>query len=124
MANDDSYQPIKCPSCGQYISNQADSCRFCKAAISEDMKAKALELELEENRKFRLKSHKMFVYSGLGTIALGVFLLLLSLFTIFFTNEGRFFLWSPILVILGVAQMMYGSFGMFEERKRKNKLND
>ncbi len=121
MANDDSYQPLKCPSCGQYISNQVNSCRFCNALITDELKAQALKEEFEENRKYRLKSHKMFVYSGLGTMALGILLLLVSLFTIFFTNGGRFFIWSPVLIILGVAQMVYGSFGMFEERKQKVK---
>jgi hypothetical protein len=119
MANDDSYQPIKCPSCGQYISNQVNSCRFCNGIITDEMKAQAIDLELEDNRKFRLKSHKMFVFSGLGTLGLGLLLLLVSLYTMFFTNDGRFFLWSPVLMILGVGQMMYGSFGMFEERKKK-----
>ena len=122
MANDDSYQAFKCPACSQYISNQVNICRFCNTLITDDMKAKGVKLELEENRQFRLKSHKMFVYSGLGTLALGAVFLIFSLATIFFTNEGRFFVWSPILIVLGIAQMMYGSFGMLEERKRK-KIN-
>ena len=119
MANDDSYQAFKCPSCGQFISNQVDICRFCNAVITDDMKAKAIEQELEETRKFSFDSNKKFVYSGLATMAIGAILLLFSLYTMFFTNEGRFFIWSPILILFGLAQMMYGSFGMFEERKRK-----
>ena len=121
MANDDSYQPIKCPSCGQYISNQVNSCRFCSALLTDEMKSRAVELELDDNRKYRLKSHKMFVFSGFGTLGLGLLLLFISFYTMFFTNEGRFFLWSPILIVLGVAQMIWGSFGMLEERKTKKK---
>lgn len=119
MANDDSYQAFKCPSCGQFISNQVDNCRFCNVIITDEMKEKAIVSELEETRKFNFNSHKKFLYSGLGTLALGLCLLIVSLISIFFTNEGRFFIWSPILIILGVAQMMYGSFEMFQERKRK-----
>lgn len=119
MANDDSYKAIRCPSCGQFISNLVDNCRFCNTFITDDMKAKAIKSELEETRKFSFDSHKKFVYSGLGTLAVGVALLVFSLFTMFSTNEGRFFIWSPILIVLGIAQTMYGSFGMFEERKRK-----
>lgn len=119
MANGDSYQSFKCPSCGQFISNQVDKCRFCNTLLTADMKAKAIENEFEESRKFSFDSHKKFLYSGLGTLALGIILLFVSLYTMFFTNEGRFFIWSPILIILGIGQMMYGSFGMFEERKRR-----
>ncbi len=118
MANDD-YQAFKCPSCKQYISNRVDTCRFCDAVITDEMKEKAIEEELEENRQFQLKSHKLFLYSGLGTMGFGLLLLIASLASIFFTDEGRFFIWSPILIVLGVAQMIYASVGMFEERKRK-----
>jgi hypothetical protein len=118
MANDP-YQSFKCPTCNQYISNQVERCRFCNTLITDEMKAKAIDNESEESRKFSFDSHKKFLYSGLGTLAFGLFLLLVSFYTMFFTNEGRFFIWSPILIILGIAQMMYGSFGMFEERKRK-----
>ena len=118
MANDE-YQAFKCPSCRQYISNQVDSCRFCNAIITDEMKLKAVEEELEDNRQFQLKSHKTFLYTGLGTLGLGLLLLFVSLATIIFTDEGRFFIWSPILIVLGIAQMIYASVGMVEERKRK-----
>jgi hypothetical protein len=119
MANDDSYQAIKCPSCSKYISNQVNTCRFCSTLLTDEMKTQAIEAEQEESRQHRLKSNKTFLYVGIGIFALGTLLLLVSIGSILFTPEGRFFIWSPFIMVFGLGQIIYGLFGVFEERKRK-----
>ncbi len=119
MANNDTYQSFKCPSCRQYISNQVDSCRFCFVPLSDEIKEQSIEQELDESRRYRFKSNKTIFYTGIGIFALGAFFLLGSLASIFLTGEGRFFIWSPIVALFGLGQIIIGSLGMLEERKRK-----
>lgn len=113
-----SYEVFQCPKCHQYISTKYDVCRFCSLPLTEEIKVQAIGKEEEGSRQHRINSHKTFLYTGLATFGLGVFLLLFSVTTILFTREGRFFIWSPVLIVLGLGQIYMGYSDMRREKKK------
>jgi hypothetical protein len=117
MSSDDSYSVFQCPNCQKYVSNKADACRFCGFPLSDQVKAKAIEKESDDNRQFRRKGHKAMLYTGLGVFVLGLFLSAASYTTIFVTGQGFYFPWSPVIALVGLGQILYGFLGMREERK-------
>lgn len=119
MGNWDSPQVFQCPNCQQYISTKYDACRFCSLVLTDEVKAKAVEKEEDGNRQYRYDNYKKVFYVGIGVFAFGAFLLMVSIGSILFTPEGRFFVWSPIITLVGVFQMIGALFGMRDERKKK-----
>jgi hypothetical protein len=111
------YQVFRCPNCQQFISTKVDKCRFCSINVTDEIKLKGIEEQENEDKAHRVKDHKNWLYSGIGVFALGLFLFGYSLFTIYFTNHGRFFIWSPILVLVGLGQILYSIFDIYNEKK-------
>ena len=114
----DERKVFRCPNCTQFISTAVDTCRFCSIPITDEIKRKGVSAQEGEDRGFRVKVQTKFLYVGIGVFALGLFLLGISIFSILFTNEGRFFIWSPILILVGLGQIVYGLIGIYEEKKK------
>jgi uncharacterized membrane protein YvbJ len=103
---------LLCPNCKKYISSDATSCRFCGMEIDEDLMQHGVAQETEEIRKTNFAFHRNFMVSGFAFLAIGVSLLAQVIVT------GRFFFYSPVLVLLGLGQVIYGGIGMYGERKK------
>ena len=115
--NEDEIKVFRCPNCKQFISNKSDKCRFCSFEITEEIKHRESELQQAEDKGFRINTNKNILYVGLGIFALGLSLLSFSLVTIFSTGQGRFFIWSPIITLVGLGQIIYGLYGIYQEKK-------
>ncbi|CAN5225399.1 hypothetical protein BH10ACI1_BH10ACI1_24930 [soil metagenome] len=113
------YQVFQCPNCQQFISTRNNSCRFCSLPLTNEIKLQGIEVAAENNRKFRFKNSKIWFYSGIGVFGLGILLLAFSILSVN-AGEGRLFIWSPIITLIGLGQMINGIIGMRDERK-KNK---
>ena len=118
MSVGESYPVFQCPKCRQYISTKYDECRFCNFPLSDEIKAQAIAIEVDGNRQYRLKMSKGVLYAGLGILALGLLLSLTSIYSIFIAGEGVYFLWSPIIVLAGLGQILIGLNGIRVERKK------
>lgn len=114
---DEERKVFRCPNCKQFISNQVDKCRFCSTHITDEMKFESVKLQENEDKGFRVKTQKIWLYTGVGVFALGLILLGVSLYSIYYTNEGRFFIWSPILILVGFGQIIYSLFDIYHEKK-------
>ena len=118
MSVNESYPVFQCPKCRQYISTKYDACRFCSFPLTDEIKTQAVEKEVDGNREFRLKTNKAILYSGFGVFGLGAALSAISISTIFFNRGEIFFPWSPVIVVVGLGQILYGFSGVREERKK------
>lgn len=116
-----SYQAFQCPNCKNYVSTLQKQCRFCSLPLTDETKSKAVEVEKDGNRQYRLKAKRTIFFIGTGILALGLVLLTLSIISIFVNGYGYYFPWSPIIVLFGIGQMLIGLEGMFDERKKKKK---
>jgi len=114
---DEERKVFRCPNCKQFISNKVDKCRFCSTPITDEIKLEAVKLQENEDKGFRVKTQKTWLYAGIGVFALGLILLGLSLYSIYFTNEGRFFIWSPVITLVGLGQIIYSIFDIYWEKK-------
>ena len=101
---------FKCPQCKEYISSNNDFCPKCSFQIPIDLKQKAIQTEDEDVKIANRKFYKNSLWVGIGLFLLGSFLLVQMLFT------GRFFLWSPILTLLGLGEIIYSLNGLYKER--------
>lgn len=109
---------FRCPNCTKFISTAVDTCRFCSIPVTDEIKRKGVSEQEGEDRGFRVNVQKKFFYSGIGVFALGLVLLAYSLFSIYFTSEGVFFLWSPVITLVGLGQIVYGLIGIYGEKKK------
>ena len=115
--NDDEIKVFRCPNCKQFISTKSDNCRFCSLPITDEIKLKEVDLQEKDDKVFRINIHKNMLYLGIGVFLLGGYLLFSSIFSVFYTNEGRFFIWSPIITLVGLGQIIYGLYGIYQEKK-------
>lgn len=113
----DEIKSFRCPSCEEYISNKHKNCRFCSAPLNEEIIAKAIEGQDNENRSYRSKMSKKVMYVGFGISALGFILCFASYYTLFVSGEGFYFPWSPVVLLFGLGQVLVGAYGMWEEKK-------
>ncbi len=113
-----SYEVFQCPECQQFISTKYEVCRFCEFPLSDEIKAGAIAKTNNDNTQYRLKMHKAVLYSGLGIFVIGVGLSFISIVSIFYTRQGFYFPWSPIIVLFGLGQMLIGFMSIREERKK------
>jgi hypothetical protein len=114
---DEDRKVFRCPNCKQFISNKVDKCRFCSTPITDEIKLEAIKSQENEDKGFRVKTEKAWLYIGIGVFSLGLFLLGVSLYSIYFTRDGRFFLWSPVLILVGFGQIIYSLFGIYYAKK-------
>lgn len=118
LPDDFKIQTFRCPNCQQYISANAENCKFCSIEISDEIKTLGLEREQKETKEIALKSQK-------STITLGLILLGLSIVTVFqpiisvtYTNIGTFSCLTPIFLVLGLVATIYGLIGYLKEKNK------
>jgi len=121
LSLNDKIETLQCPNCGKYISSDAAACRFCSIPITAEMMQAGVEKETEEIRKFQIDFYKTTLASGAITLFIGGGLLFFSIVSVLFLPEGRFFLWSPVITLLGIGQIIYSLNGFYKERRRKKK---
>ena len=49
---------FRCPNCKQFISTNADSCRFCSFVITEETKREEVNSQEKEDKGFRINTEK------------------------------------------------------------------
>ena len=106
-----------CPECRKTISSLASQCKYCNAAISEEVKLAAIEAEEEENRRIDSEFHRNIMLIGIAVALAGAGLLGVSIVNVY-SGRGGFFIWSPIITLVGIGQIFYGLVGMRKAKRR------
>lgn len=101
---------FKCPNCKEYISSNNDVCPKCAFQIPTEIKQKAIDTEIEDVKASNRRFYRNSLFIGIGLFLFGL-LLVLQMFV-----SGRFFLWSPILTLVGLGEIIYSLNGLYKER--------
>ncbi len=111
-------QTFPCPSCGQYISSEVDSCKFCSATITDEIKQMAIERESREKKNIFLKNQKNSLFLGIVLVGIGFALFLNPIIS---ANWGtvRVPCLSPILIPLGIGVIILSLMGYYKEKRSK-----
>lgn len=107
-----------CPSCRKTISSKASQCKYCETPISDDVKTAAIEAEEKENRRIDAEFHRNIMLIGIAITFVGAGLLGISFMNVY-SGRGGFFIWSPIITIVGIGQTAYGILGMRKAKYRE-----
>lgn len=107
-----------CPSCRKAISSKASQCKYCETPISDDVKTAAIEAEEKENRRIDAEFHRNIMLIGIAITFVGAGLLGISILNVY-SGRGGFFIWSPIITLVGIGQVIYGLVGMRKANRRK-----
>ena len=110
-------QTFPCPSCGQFISSEVDSCKFCSAQITEETRQAAIQLEFGEKKKIVLGRQKNSVILGIVIFAAGVGLIFNPIIAANYGSTQVSCL-SPILIPVGVVMIILGLVGYYKEKRR------
>ena len=113
----DKHEVFRCPGCREFISTRVNECRFCSIPITDEIKLRESNRQANEDRAFRINNQKKWLYGGIGVFALGVLLLGASIFTVLYSQNGRIFIWSPVLILVGLGQIIYSLFDIYNEKK-------
>ena len=70
-------QTFPCPYCGQIISTDDQTCRFCEKEIDETIQISSVHKELREKSLARIRSHKIYMGLGILVFCAGIFTLLM-----------------------------------------------
>ena len=107
LNQEDEFNVFPCPGCRRPISSNVDTCPYCSLPISVEMRLEAIEGFQEENRSHDVEFHRNIALVGVVIFLAGVGLLAMSIVNIY-SGTGGFFIWSPILAVIGFGQIIYG----------------
>jgi hypothetical protein len=110
-------ETFPCPTCGQIISTDAESCRFCSLEITEARKAVSVSNELRERSLVRLRNHKFYMGAGVAVFGAGLFTLLSPVLgSMMGSGAVTFSCWTPLLIFGGLGAFIMGLSGYFREK--------
>ncbi len=117
LNQEDELKVFACPGCRRPISSLADSCKYCNLPLSGDVKSAAIAASEEENRSHDVEFHRNIALIGAVIFLAGIGLLTMSVVNMY-SGTGGFFIWSPVLTVVGFGQIIYGLFGMRKAKRR------
>ena len=100
--------------------SESESCRCCSLHISPEIKQAGIEKETEEIRKYQYGLYKITLWSGIGTILLGIFLVIVSALAMVLRID-LVFPWSLVMILAGIGQVIFSFYGFYKERPRRKK---
>lgn len=117
LDQEDEYKVFPCPNCQKIVSTRDDNCRYCGSELSRDIKQEAVRRQVAEIKELDIDRHKTI--AGIGAIVFisGLGLLIQSIVALF--AGGAFFIWSPIITIIGFGAIIYGLKGIWKEKRSK-----
>lgn len=117
LNQEDELKVFPCPGCRRPISSTAENCKYCDLPISPEVRQSAIEENDAENRSHDVEFHRNIFMIGVVIFLAGVGLLAMSIMSLY-SGTGGFFIWSPILTIVGFGQTIYGLHGMRNAKRR------
>jgi RNA polymerase subunit RPABC4/transcription elongation factor Spt4 len=112
-------QIFQCPRCKEYISSDAEVCRFCKTPIDAETKRVAAIAQAKENRIYRRNQYLKHV--GIGALLfIGGLVITVGSYTIAASGGGGgHFLITWGLMVSGGLDFLYGLVGFLGELRDK-----
>ena len=111
-------QTFPCPNCKQYISSEVNTCKFCSAQITPEMKEFAIQKEIDEKRQIGLNRHKNYLILGIVLLVLGIFSILTPIIQINYSSDVNINCLTPIFIIAGIV-ITVKSYLDYRNEKRK-----
>jgi len=121
LSLNEAVKTLECPNCKKYITSDSATCRFCSFPISQEMIEAGVEKEDEEIRRFQVTFYKGALGTGAVFLLIGILLLVYFFVSYYATGRGVFYFWSPILILLGLGEIIYALHGFYKERPHKKK---
>ncbi len=119
LFQDDTSTTLQCPGCGKYISADAETCRFCAAEISQEIRQAGVAKETAEIRKSQAGFYKSMLIVGLCLFGGGGLFAGMDIMVAIAKKQETFPLWPVLIAIVGFGQIIYGLYGMYKEKRRK-----
>jgi hypothetical protein len=110
---------LQCPSCKEYISSDARSCRFCHTPLDQQTVAKAVAAQARENSAYRRRHYQKHLLIGLGLFFLGLIITFGTYSMAASSQGGRNYIITYGLLVTGALDFLYGLFGWIGELRSK-----
>ncbi|HVG33205.1 MAG TPA: zinc ribbon domain-containing protein [Pyrinomonadaceae bacterium] len=110
---------LQCPSCKEYISSDAKSCRFCHTPLDERTVAQAVATQAKENSKYRRGQYQKHMLIGIGLFFLGLVITIGTYAVAASSQQGGHYFITYGLIISGALDFLYGLFGWIGELRSK-----
>jgi uncharacterized membrane protein YvbJ len=111
---------LQCPSCKEYISSDAKSCRFCHTPLDERTRQQAVAATARENRAYRRRHYQKHLLIGAGLALLGLVITVGTYTLASYSREVSHYIIMHGLMAGGVLDFLYGLFGWFGELRAKD----
>lgn len=110
------FKVFRCPFCQEYMSTLKESCPKCGAMITDDQKQQAIKQEQDEVKSVNRSFYKKSLYVGIALFLGGGAIFMLFLIPFLMGEEARLFIWSPIITLIGLGEIIYSLTGLYKER--------
>ncbi len=110
---------LQCPSCKEYISSDARSCRFCRAPLDAQTVAQGVAAQARENSAYRRRQAQKHMLLGIGIFLLGVVITIGTYAVAASSRGGGRYLITYGLIISGALDFLYGLVGWIGELRSK-----
>jgi len=108
-----------CPNCGQTLTDEAESCKYCSFTISEDVRLYEVEQEAKRNKEARLKSHKNMMIVGAVFFVAGLGMIGMTLMDVALQERSiNFSCFTPFVLVGGLGAMIKGPCGLLSRQTR------
>ena len=108
---------FQCPSCKEFISTDAQSCRFCKAPIDSSVAEAAADAQLLANKRERRRGYAKHMLTG-GGLLLGLVVTIGSYAAAVTSEGGGSYVITWGIVLAGLGDFGYGLVGWLGELKK------
>lgn len=113
-------QYFPCPSCGQTLTDNVETCKYCAFAISGSVRLYEIEKEVRRNKDARLKSHKNMMIIGAVFFVAGVGMIGMTVMDVALQERSiNFSCFTPFVLLGGLGAMIKG---FVEYRRDKRDL--
>ena len=96
-------QSFPCPNCRQFISSEANICKFCSTQITPKIREFAVAKEINEKKRINLNRHKNYLILGVILFGIGLFTLITPIIQINYSNNVNFNCLTPIFIMAGIV---------------------
>ncbi len=113
-------QYFPCPNCGQTLTDNVETCRYCAFEISESVRLYEIEQEARRNKDARLRSHKNMMIIGAVFFAAGLGMIGLTVMDVALQERSiNFSCFTPFVLLGGLGAMIKG-FVDYRREKRES----
>jgi hypothetical protein len=107
-----------CPNCGQTLTDEVETCKYCSFEISEDVRNYEIAQEVKRNKDARLRGHKNVMIVGAVFFVAGLGMIGMTLMDVALQERSiNFSCFTPFVLIGGLGAIIKGCVDYRREKR-------